>query len=189
MFEKGGKKGSMKKSKLSAGIISGLLAVGALAACSSSGPEYNSKGVILTYEVNGQKIEYTADDLFGEFVVNPEHAEEMFNQVYKLVVRNYFTVSNPDGEGTDTGLNQMEEINRIAEKNVQIDKDTAERTLIPTIHLTKQNLRLFLALMAVKQKKNSKTTMSSKNNKPSSKRTSTRFMLMKPIPNKPISIF
>ena len=117
----------MKKSKLSAGIISGLLAVGALAACSSSGPEYNSKGVILTYEVNGEKKEYTADDLFGEFVVNPEHAEEMFNQVYKLVVRNYFTVSNPDGEGTDTGLNQMEEINRIAEKNVQIDKDTAEK--------------------------------------------------------------
>ena len=127
MFEKGGKKGSMKKSKLSAGIMTGLLAVGALAACSSNGPEYNSKGVILTYEANGQKVEYTADDLFGEFAVNPEHAEEMFNQVYKLVVRNYFTVSNPDGEGTNTGLNQMDEINRVAEKNVQIDKDTAEK--------------------------------------------------------------
>lgn len=127
MFEKGGRKGSMKKSKLSAGIISGLLAVGALAACSTKGPEYNSKGVILTYEVNGQKVEYTADDLFGETVVNPEHAEEMFNQVYKLVVRNYFTIANPDGEGTNTGLNQMEEINRVAAKNVQIDKDTAEK--------------------------------------------------------------
>ncbi len=127
MFEKGGKKGSMKKSKLSAGIMTGLLAVGALAACSKSGPEYSSKGVILTYEVNGQKIEYTADDLFGETVVNPEHAEEMFNQVYKLVVRNYFTISNPDGEGTNTGLNQMDEINRVADKNVQIDKDTAEK--------------------------------------------------------------
>ena len=126
MFEKGGKKGSMKKSKLSAGIMTGLLAVGALAACSRQ-PEYSSKGVILTYEVNGQKIEYTADDLFGEFVVNPEHAEEMFNQVYKLVVRNYFTVANPDGEGTNTGLNQMDEIKRVAEKNVQIDKDTAEK--------------------------------------------------------------
>ncbi len=127
MFEKGGRKGSMKKSKLSAGIISGLLAVGALAACSNKGPEYNSKGVILTYEVNGQKVEYTADDLFGETIVNPEHAEEMFNQVYKLVVRNYFTIANPDGAGTNTGLNQMEEINSVADKNVQIDKDTAKK--------------------------------------------------------------
>lgn len=127
MFEKGGRKGSMKKSKLSAGIISGLLAVGALAACSNKGPEYNSKGVILTYEVNGQKVEYTADDLFGETIVNPEHAEEMFNQVYKLVVRNYFTIANPDGAGTNTGLNQMKEINEVADKNVQIDKDTAKK--------------------------------------------------------------
>ena len=117
----------MKKGKLACGIVTGLLAVGALAACSSSGPEYSSKGVILTYEVNGEKIEYTADKLFGETVVNQEHAEEMFNQVYKLVVRNYFTIENPDGDGTNTGSKQMDEINRIAEKNVQIDKDTAEK--------------------------------------------------------------
>lgn len=117
----------MKKSKLSAGILTGLLAVGALAACSKSGPTYNSDGVILTYEVNGKKIEYTADDLFKTNVRNAEHAEEMFNQVYKLVVRNYFTIKNPDGEGTNTGSEQMAEINRIAEKNVKIDKDTAEK--------------------------------------------------------------
>ena len=126
MFEKGGRKGSMKKSKLSAGIMTGLLAVGALAACSKSGPEYNSKGVILTYEVNGKTIEYTADDLFVDNV-NAEHAQEMFNQVYKLVVRNYFTIEDPDGKGTNTGSKQMADILSTAEKNVKIDKDTAEK--------------------------------------------------------------
>lgn len=127
MFEKGGRKGSMKKSKLSAGIMTGLLAVGALAACSNNGPTYDSKGVILTYEVNGQKVEYTANDLFGETIANPENAEEMFNQVYKLVVRNYFTVEDPDGAGTNTGSKQMKDINETADKNVQIDKDTAKK--------------------------------------------------------------
>lgn len=128
MFEnKEVKKGSMKKSKLALGLLSGLFSVGALAACSSSGPEYNSEGVILTYEVNGKKIEYTADQLFGEKIVDSEHAQEMFNQVYKLVVRNYFTLDNPDGAGTNTGIHQMEEIKSIATRNVEIDKNTAEK--------------------------------------------------------------
>lgn len=127
MFEKGGRKGSMKKSKLSAGIMGGLLAVGALAACSNNGPTYNPAGVILTYEENGQKVEYTANDLFSEAIKNPENAEEMFNQVYKLVVRNYFTVSNPDGDNTNTGLNQMDAINKTAADKVKIDKDTAKK--------------------------------------------------------------
>ena len=117
----------MKKSKLTLGLLSGLFSVGALAACSSSGPEYNSEGVILTYEVNGTKIEYTADQLFEEKIVDSEHAQEMFNQVYKLVVRNYFTLDNPDGAGTNTGIHQMDEIKSIAARNVQIDKDTAEK--------------------------------------------------------------
>lgn len=117
----------MKKSKLSAGIMTGLLAVGALAACSNNGPTYDSKGVILTYEVDGKKVEYTANDLFGQTIANPEHAEEMFNQVYKLVVRNYFTVENPDGPNTNTGSKQMKDIYATADKNVQIDKDTAKK--------------------------------------------------------------
>lgn len=106
--------------------MTGLLAVGALAAC-SSGPTYNAESVILTYEVDGIKKQYTADDLFGEAVINPEHAEQMFNEVYKLVVRNYFTIENPDGEGSETGSKQMDEINRLAANSVQIDKDTAEK--------------------------------------------------------------
>lgn len=116
----------MKKSKIAIGLLTGLLGVGALAAC-GKGPEYNPNGVILTYKVNGKEEKYTANDLFGELVVSSEHAEEMFNQVYNLVVRNYFTIENPDGEGTNTGSKQNAEIERLAKKDVKIDKDTAEK--------------------------------------------------------------
>lgn len=115
----------MKKSKIAVGVLTGLLSVGALAAC-NKGPEYNAEGVILTYKVGGHEEKFTANDLFGDLVISSEHAEEMFNQVYNLVVRNYFTIENPDGEGTNTGSKQNAEIERIAKSKVKIDKDTAE---------------------------------------------------------------
>lgn len=75
----------MKKTKFALGLAGAAVCAISLAACSGVKP--NSDGYILTY--NG--VNYTADDLFGNYNMDSTGAETMFNAVYKVAVRQYFT--------------------------------------------------------------------------------------------------
>ncbi len=83
----------MKKSKLAMGVAGCLVSVIALASC-SNGVTAAKDGSILTY--NG--VNYSADDLFGNYNLSSEGAETMFNSVYKVAVRNYFNEGQPGAE-------------------------------------------------------------------------------------------
>ena len=119
MFEKGGKLGNMKKSKLAIGLMSALLSVGALAACGDV--TYSKDGVILTY--NG--VEYTADQLFTDEFQDSKNYQTVFDAVYKLVVKNYFDEEDPDD--SNKGKAQLASLKNKAETAVEGDKDSAQK--------------------------------------------------------------
>ncbi len=71
------------------GLIAGLLSVSGLAAC--NGPQYSPEGYILTYtNASGETLHYSAEDLFGSYGNDASSNSTIFNEVYKLIVRNYF---------------------------------------------------------------------------------------------------
>lgn len=119
MFEKGGKLGNMKKSKLAIGLMSALLSVGALAACGDV--TYSKDGVILTY--NG--VQYTADQLFTDEFQDSKNYQTVFDAVYKLVVKNYFDEEDPDD--SNKGKAQLASLKNKAETAVEGDKDSAQK--------------------------------------------------------------
>ena len=87
----------MKRSKLTLGVIAGLLSVSGLAAC--NGPKYSPEGYILTYKnASGETLHYTAEDLFGAYGNDASSNSTIFNEVYKLIVRNYFEVEAGQSE-------------------------------------------------------------------------------------------
>ncbi len=78
------------------GVIAGLLSVSGLAAC--NGPVYSPEGYILTYtNASGETLHYSAEDLFGSYKNDASSNSTIFNEVYKLIVRNYF-VTEPGQE-------------------------------------------------------------------------------------------
>lgn len=115
----------MKKTKVTLGIVAGLLTVAALTACDPADPVYSPEGYILTYKVGDQTFHYTADQLFGSYYKDSDKTQAMFDSIYKLIVRNYFTLENPDGEGT--GKSQYKTIEDLAKRNVEADKQTANK--------------------------------------------------------------
>ena len=124
MFEKGGKLGNMKKSKLAIGLMTALLSVGALSACSDV--TYSREGVILTYTREGGKTEkYTAQDLFDDEFKETSSYQTVFDTVYKLVIKNYFEEVDPDDK--DNGKNQLASLKTKAETAVEGDKQTAQK--------------------------------------------------------------
>ena len=69
----------MKKAKLTLGIVSALVATGALAACNEV--TYN-EGVVLSYtDAAGKVTNYTAEELFGSYMNSSSAASTAFNKV------------------------------------------------------------------------------------------------------------
>lgn len=75
----------MKKTKFALGLAGAAMCAITLAACSGVKP--NSDGYILTY--NG--VNYSTNDLFGNYNMDSTGGESMFNAVYQVAVRQYFT--------------------------------------------------------------------------------------------------
>ena len=114
----------MRKSKLAIGIMSALLSVGALAACSDV--TYSPDGVILTYTgEDGTVISYTADDLYNDEFKDSSNYQTVFDAVYKLIVKNYFTEKDPDNE--HYGSEQLAGLKTKAQVAVDGDKQTASK--------------------------------------------------------------
>ena len=114
----------MKKSKLAIGIMSALLSVGALAACSDV--TYSPEGVILTYTgEDGKTISYTADDLFDDEFKESSNYKTVFDAVYKIIIKNYFTEADPDE--AEYGKNQLASLKTKAQVAVDGDKQTASK--------------------------------------------------------------
>lgn len=91
----------MRKSKITLGIVAGLLSTFALAAC--DGPTFSGDGYVLTYTgANGQEYHYTAEELFDSYLQTTSGASSLFDSVYKVLVRNYFITDDTEGGGIDT---------------------------------------------------------------------------------------
>ncbi|MDY0345842.1 MAG: peptidylprolyl isomerase [Bacilli bacterium] len=91
----------MRKSKITLGIVAGLLSTFALAAC--DGPTFSGDGHVLTYTgANGQEYHYTAEELFDSYLQTTSGASSLFDSVYKVLVRNYFITDDSEGGGIDT---------------------------------------------------------------------------------------
>ena len=118
---KGGNRFHMKKSKIGLGIVAALASVTALASCSEVKATNSSEGYVLTYtNSSGQKINYTAEELFGSYFDQTSSISSMFEKVYKLIVRNYFKVE-------DAGKNKYPDIERDAKNDVEGVKSTANK--------------------------------------------------------------
>jgi len=108
----------MRKSKMTLGIVAGLLATFALASC--DGPTFSGDGHVLTYTgTNGQEYHYTAEELFDSYLKSSSGVSTLFDSVYKVVVRNYFI--------TDTeGIAAYPDIKKGADNDVAGVKSKAE---------------------------------------------------------------
>lgn len=127
----------MKKSKLSIGLMTCLVSVGALAGCDNL-VKSSDKGVLIS--INGKKIR--ADGLLEEYFEDTANYDSIYSTIKSLVVRNYFNVSGLSVEkssyvATETGYElkpttvvlgkgDMNDINKRADEKVAIDKDTAK---------------------------------------------------------------
>lgn len=110
----------MRKSKMTLGLVAGLLATFALAAC--DGPTFSGDGYVLTYKgTNGQEYHYTAEELFDSYLKSSSGATSLFDSVYKVVVRNYFIT---DSEG----IASYPDIKKGADNDVAGVKSKAEST-------------------------------------------------------------
>ena len=106
----------MKKSKLTLGLVTSLLSIGALAACNEV---TYSDGVVLEYtDAQGQKTKITAVDLFGD-LYSTSAASTDFDNVYEVLIRKYYQ----SGSGKDS----LSALKTLAEKDVQNIKDQAKK--------------------------------------------------------------
>jgi hypothetical protein len=79
----------MKKSKLSLGLVTGLMAVGALAGCG----KVKSSGDGFLLIVNGDKehpLSITADKILGDYYNDSTKYQAIYDTVYSIIVKNYF---------------------------------------------------------------------------------------------------
>lgn len=114
--------GNMNKSKLTIGLLTTLLSVGALAACSEV--KYNKDGVILTYTKDGKTFgSYTAGDLLNDEL--DKNQQTVFDATYKMVVKSYFTEEDPDDP--NLGKKEYSELYNKAVKKVDSDKLEAQK--------------------------------------------------------------
>jgi len=108
----------MRKSKVTLGIVAGLLSTFALAAC--EGPTFSGDGYVVSYTgANGQEYHYSADELFQSYLNSSSGVSTLFDSVYKVVVRNYFIT---DSEG----IAAYPDIKKGADNDVAGVKTTAE---------------------------------------------------------------
>lgn len=108
----------MKKTKTTLGLMVSLLSCAALAGCNEV--TYSPNGYILTYTNSaGETLQYTADDLFGSYYEDSSKVSTMFDSIYKLIVRNYFTEEN-------AGHDKYSEILKNAKNDVEGVKSKAD---------------------------------------------------------------
>ncbi|MFA5481137.1 MAG: peptidylprolyl isomerase [Bacilli bacterium] len=108
----------MRKSKITLGIVAGLLSTFALAAC--DGPTFSGDGYVLSYTgSNNQEYHYTAEELFDSYLNTSGGVSKLFDSVYKVVVRNYFITNND-------GIAAYPDIKRGADNDVAGVKSKAE---------------------------------------------------------------
>ena len=104
--------------------MTALLSVGALGACSDV--SYSADGVILTYTgEDGSTISYTADDLFSDEFKDSSNYQTVFDAVYKIIIKNYFTETDPDE--SEFGAKQLASLKTKAQVAVDGDKQTATK--------------------------------------------------------------
>ena len=109
----------MRKSKISLALIGSLLSVTALAGCNEV--TASDKGYILTYpNSSGEKINYTADELFGTYYKDSSALSTIFDKIYRLIVRNAF---KEGGEYFD----KYADVRQKAQNDVDGDKKTARQ--------------------------------------------------------------
>lgn len=108
----------MKKSKMTLGIMAGLLAATFAAGCDVT---YSPDGYILTYKNSaGETQNYTANDLFGSYYNDSSKVSSMFDNIYKLIVGNYFKVEA-------SGIAKYEEVLKKAKNEVEGIKNQAKK--------------------------------------------------------------
>ena len=106
----------MKKAKLTLGIVSALVATGALAACNEV--TYN-EGVVLSYtDAAGKVTNYTAEELFGSYMNSSSAASTAFNKVQEVLIRKFY--EEPSQAAA------LAELKTKAQKKVSGLKDQAE---------------------------------------------------------------
>lgn len=106
----------MKKSKLTLGLVTGLVSIGALAACNEV---TYSDGVVLEYtDAQGNKTQITAMDLFNR-EYSTGTASTDFDSVYEVLIRKYYE--------SGSGQASLSTLKGKAEKDVQDVKDQADK--------------------------------------------------------------
>ena len=106
----------MKKAKFALGLVAGLVATMGLASCNET--TYN-EGVVLTYtDSQGNRVQYTAAELFGNYQKGSSAASTDFEKVYELLIRKYYA--------QDSQATALAAINKIAQSAVNTVKETAE---------------------------------------------------------------
>jgi len=106
----------MKKSKLTLGLVTSLLSIGALAGCNEVTA---SDGVVLEYtDAQGKKVAFTAKELFGE-QYSSGTASTDFDNVYEVLIRKYYQ--------SGFGKSSLKELQEAAQKDVQSIKDQAKK--------------------------------------------------------------
>ena len=107
----------MKKAKLTLGLVAGLVATIGLASCNEV--TYN-QGVVLTYtDAEGNRVDYTATELFGDYEKTSSAASTDFEKVYELLIRHYFA--------DDSQKSALAAINKKAQSDVNAVKQNAEK--------------------------------------------------------------
>ncbi|MCQ2753114.1 MAG: peptidylprolyl isomerase [Bacilli bacterium] len=102
----------MKKSKFFIGLSAAFVAFTSLMSC--SGTVRAKDHVILT--IDGE--EFTAEELFGDMKVSEAAAKEMFDAVYRVAVRKYFTAKEREEE--------MKEVTKDTKIKMSGQKDIAQ---------------------------------------------------------------
>ena len=106
----------MKKGKLTLGLVVSLASLGALAACNEV---TYSDGVVLSYtDLQGNRLDFTAEELFGAYQTTSGQINTDFNTVEEVLIRKYYQSGG--------GKSQLAELEKKAALAVQSVKDEAE---------------------------------------------------------------
>lgn len=158
----------MKKSKLSIGLMSCLLSVGALAGCDNTVKSSN-RGVLLSY--NG--VEITADAILKDYYDDSSKYQAIYDSIYSIIVKNYFNIeglsvqnaqySLVKGSKTEyekknitkkLGVADLAKIDTRVEEKITIDRETAETNADSNNTSVKKELQAICQSNGVKYDKN-----------------------------------
>lgn len=106
-----------KHNKCALGLVAATLSIVALGGCSKV--YASNTGAVVTYtDANGNRVSYTAEELFGSYRDSSSSLATEFDKVYEVLVRKYY----------DTiGGSELESCQATASQNVAADKQTARK--------------------------------------------------------------